>query len=333
MQKAELPTHSIPEKQRIMSKIIWQEFALLGHLKTGKTRSFMFPRSRLHVWLIRASTTILLWTCVLQLTALGELWRPYLLQNGPFCLDQPDSLMQNVYPPARIYKNNGYLRVSCNGGLNQMRAAICDMVAIAKHLNVTLVLPELDKGSFWADPSDFGDIFDVDHFILSLRDQVRIIKQLPQKSSNTWKNGKIFTMHPVSWSSESYYLKQILPLIKKHKVLHLNRTDARLANNDLPLEIQKLRCRVNYHSLRFTPRIEELGRKMVKLMQKKGPFLALHLRYEMDMLAFSGCTHGCTVEEKEELTRMRFHCLLLTWEKCSVCEFSLFSFQLAMNFL
>uniref|UniRef100_A0A453DJG3 O-fucosyltransferase family protein n=1 Tax=Aegilops tauschii subsp. strangulata TaxID=200361 RepID=A0A453DJG3_AEGTS len=42
--------------------------------------------------------------------------------------------------------------VSCNGGLNQMCAFICDMVTVARYLNVTCIVPELDKTSFWADP-------------------------------------------------------------------------------------------------------------------------------------------------------------------------------------
>ena len=100
-------------------------------------------------------------------------------------------------------------------------------------------------------------------------------------------------------------MNQILPLIRKYKVLHLNRTDARLANNGLPMEIQKLRCRVNYASLRFTPQIEELGKRVIRILRQNGPFLVLHLRYEIDMLAFSGCTQGCSTEEAEELTRMR----------------------------
>lgn len=87
--------------------------------------------------------------------------------------------------------------------------------------------------------------------------------------------------------------------------MRLNKTDSRLANNGLPLAMQKLRCHVNYHALRFTPRIEELGRRLVQILRGRGPFLVLHLRYEMDMLAFSGCTHGCTDEEADQLTKMR----------------------------
>lgn len=95
-------------------------------------------------------------------------------------------------------------------------------------------------------------------------------------------------------------------------MLHFNKTDSRLANNGLPVDLQKLRCRVNFQALKFTPQIENLGHKLIRMLQEKGPFVALHLRYEMDMLAFSGCTHSCTEEEAEELKRMRsimFHVL------------------------
>ncbi|EER99050.1 hypothetical protein BDA96_02G247400 [Sorghum bicolor] len=281
--------------------------------------------ARVKLWVARAST-VLLWTCVVHLAAYRELWAPSVLTRWPGCLNHPH-VVQNpseevavavadagqrqaaravVLPPKRIYKNNGYLMVSCNGGLNQMRAAICDMVTIARYLNVTLIVPELDKASFWADPSDFQDIFDVDYFIASLRDEVRILRQLPPRLKRRVEMGFLRSLPPVSWSDITYYRRQILPLIKKYKVIHLNRTDARLANNGLPMEIQKLRCRVNYNALRFTPEIENLGRRLVQVLRRNGPFVVLHLRYEMDMLAFSGCTHGCSNMEAEELTKMRY---------------------------
>ncbi|KAL6635052.1 hypothetical protein ACP70R_027723 [Stipagrostis hirtigluma subsp. patula] len=283
-------------------------------------------RSRLKPWLLRATMTVVLWTCVLQLTAVGNTWGPRVLKGWPSCrtareaaaaaavtttqLAMPEPVVAKaVLPPKKfmgIYRNNGYLMVSCNGGLNQMRAAICDMVAIARYLNVTLVVPELDKTSFWNDPSEFQDIFDVEHFITSLRDEVRILRELPPRVKRRVELGMFHTMPPISWSDISYYHNQILPLIRKYKVLHLNRTDARLANNGLPLEIQKLRCRVNYGALKFTSQIEELGKRVIRMLRQNGPFLVLHLRYEMDMLAFSGCTEGCTPKEAEELTRMRY---------------------------
>ncbi|KAL1291661.1 hypothetical protein HN51_060199 [Arachis hypogaea] len=295
-----------------------------GVIKSNNNNKRLVIRSsRIKVWMARAITTVLIWTSVVQIMSIGELWGPRFLKGMPYycfnhhpsdsssqaIVEKPFVLPHNraiVLPPKRIYKNNGYLVVSCNGGLNQMRAAICDMVAIARHLNATLIVPELDKTSFWADPSEFQDIFDVDNFIASLRDEVRILKQLPPRLKRRVKLGLFHSLPPVSWSGISYYEKQILPLLRKHKVLHLNRTDARLANNGLPLEIQRLRCRVNFQALRFTSQIEELGRRIVSILRSRGPFLVLHLRYEMDMLAFSGCTHGCDSKEVEELTRMRY---------------------------
>ncbi|XP_076903818.1 rhamnogalacturonan I rhamnosyltransferase 1-like [Bidens hawaiensis] len=294
-------------------------FKVLGESRVEKLKKsvgYSYARSgKMKLWMIRATTAVMLWTCLVQLTALGDTWGPMVLKGWP----SHDSVSGNaldvkllpavpvrVLPPKRVYKSNGYLLISCNGGLNQMRSAICDMVAIARYLNVTLIVPELDKTSFWADPSEFEDIFDVDHFITSLRDEVRILKQLPVRLKKKVELGILHTMPPVSWSDISYYHNHILPLIQRYKVLHLNRTDARLANSGQPDDLQKLRCRVNFSALRFTSQIEELGRRVVNLLRKNGPFLVLHLRYEMDMLAFSGCTQGCNDEEVEELTRMRY---------------------------
>mgnify|MGYP003702070223 CR=1 FL=1 len=60
--------------------------------------------------------------------------------------------------------------------------------------------------------SNFEDIFDVKHFIDTLRDEVHIVKQLPKRFGPEDSNN-ILNMPPVSWSDEKYYLHQVCTYI------------------------------------------------------------------------------------------------------------------------
>lgn len=224
----------------------------------------------------------------------GKLWKPPPNRDFVPCVEPSP----NYTSPA---ESQGYLLVHANGGLNQMRAGICDMVAVARIINATLVIPELDKRSFWQDSSNFSDVFDEEKFISSLADDVKVIKKLPKDLATATRAVKHFR----SWSGIDYYQEEIASMWTDYQVIRAAKSDSRLANNNLPLDIQKLRCRACYEALRFAPHIEAMGKLLVERMRSYGPYIALHLRYEKDMLAFSGCTHGLTPVEADELREIR----------------------------
>uniref|UniRef100_A0A5B7BL27 O-fucosyltransferase family protein n=1 Tax=Davidia involucrata TaxID=16924 RepID=A0A5B7BL27_DAVIN len=150
--------------------------------------------------------------------------------------------------------------------------------------------------------SNFTEIFDVDWFISYLAKDVEIIKQLPKKKGRVVTP---YTMRVPRKCTPRCYQNRVLPVLNKKHAVQLTKFDYRLANR-LDTDLQKLRCRVNYHALRFTDRILEMGEKLVERMRMKSKhFIALHLRFEPDMLAFSGCYYGGGEKERKELGAIR----------------------------
>ncbi|XP_052183503.1 O-fucosyltransferase 8 isoform X4 [Diospyros lotus] len=254
-------------------------------------------------------------------------WRP--------CADRKTS--RNLGKPKN---STGYILVSANGGLNQQRVAVCNAVAVASLLNATLVIPKFLYSNVWKDPSQFADIYQEKYFFNMLKDEVNLVKELPShlKSLDFEEIGSLITDAEIPKEAiTGDYIKTVLPILLKNGVVHLLGFGNRLGFDPLPFELQKLRCKCNFHALKFVPRIQQVGSLLVRRIRKysiarnvldrqllgnflsnipsnsrpldaaKGPsrYLALHLRFEIDMVAYSRCEFGGGEDERKELQSYR----------------------------
>lgn len=215
-------------------------------------------------------------------------------------------------PPQCENETNGYILIHAEGGLNQQRISICNAVAVAKMMNVTLILPILKQDQIWKDQTKFEDIFDVDHFIEYLKDDVPIVRSIP-----AWFPDKeeLFTSirrtvkNIPKYASNQFYLDNVLPRIKEKRIMALKPFVDRLGYDNVPAEINRLRCRVNYHALKFLPEIETMAEVLASRMRNRTgvthPYMALHLRFEKGMVGLSFCDFAGTRDEKAMMAAYR----------------------------
>ncbi|KAG8474893.1 hypothetical protein CXB51_031582 [Gossypium anomalum] len=258
----------------------------------------------------------------------SDLWTPLADQGWRLCLE-------SVNTPSLPQNSEGYLQVFLDGGLNQQRMGICDAVAVAKILNATLVIPYLEVNPVWQDSSSFMDIYDVDHFINVLKDDVSIVKELPDEFS--WSTREYYATAiratrikraPVH-ASANWYLENVLPVLQSYGIAAISPFSHRLSFDNLPSEIQQLRCKVNFKALVFVPHIRALGDAIVHRLryppgetealssdylrvttgqndkQRPQKFVVLHLRFDKDMAAHSACDFGGGKAEKLALAKYR----------------------------
>ncbi|XP_075650805.1 O-fucosyltransferase 9 isoform X1 [Castanea sativa] len=238
-----------------------------------------------------------------RVNALMMAWNSTGRQGWKPCVDK--SISTTGF--SELPKSNGFLIIEANGGLNQQRLSICDAVAVAGLLNATLVIPIFHLNSVWRDSSKFGDIFDEDFFIYALKNHVNVVRELPEDILQRFDNNisKIVNLRVKGWSSPTYYLQKVLPKLVQMGAVRIAPFSNRLAQ-EVPSNVQWLRCLANYEALRFSGPIRRLAENMVDRMVKNssqsgGKYVSVHLRFEEDMVAFSCCEYDGGEEEKREM--------------------------------
>lgn len=219
---------------------------------------------------------------------------------------------ENFSPPQRENETNGYILIHAEGGLNQQRISICNAVAVAKMMNVTLILPILKQDQIWKDQTKFEDIFDVDHFIEYLKDDVPIVRSIPAwfpDKEELFSSIRRTVKNIPKYASNQFYLDNVLPRIKEKRIMALKPFVDRLGYDNVPAEINRLRCRVNYHALKFLPEIETMAEVLASRMRNRTgvthPYMALHLRFEKGMVGLSFCDFAGTRDEKAMMAAYR----------------------------
>ncbi|KAK2979857.1 hypothetical protein RJ640_026599 [Escallonia rubra] len=255
----------------------------------------------------------------------ASLWRPCADREAPKSAGKPKN-------------STGFILISANGGLNQQRVAVCNAVAVASLLNATLVIPKFLYSNVWKDPSQFGDIYQEEYFTNTLKNDVDIVKELPPhlRSLDLVAIGSQITDAEIpKEASPREYVEIILPLLLRNEIVHFLGFGNRLGFDPVPSELQRLRCKCNFHALKFVPKIQEVGSLLIRRIRKhdatrsmldkqllgnfisnvplKGHdtvrghsnYLAVHMRFEVDMVAYSLCEFGGGEAEKNNLQAYR----------------------------
>eukprot|EP00897_Mesotaenium_endlicherianum_P000918 jgi/Mesen1/10827/ME000093S10344 len=185
---------------------------------------------------------------------------------------------------AEQVQSNGYLLVDLNGGLNQQRRGLANAVVVARILNATLVLPKLLCHPIWNDSSTFEELFDVEYFIKVLKKDVKIVRAYEQK----WPKDDYEL--PNEELEPDWYLANVLPELREKGVVWFHTFFLHLATTISPA-LQRVRCRAQYRALKFVTRIRRAGTTAIGKLREAGPFIAVHMRFEPDQVAHSGCAY------------------------------------------
>ncbi|KAG6419194.1 hypothetical protein SASPL_121408 [Salvia splendens] len=158
----------------------------------------------------------------------------------------------------------------------------------------------------------FSDIYQEDYFIDYLKPDIRVVKELPLElqSLDLEAMGSMVTDSDITKEAKpSFYMKYILPILHLNRVVHFVGFGNRLASDPVPHKLQRMRQNdtglghLDHYLVGPFAQTTVKGQKTAAA--KKSRYLALHLRFEIDMVAHSLCEFGGGEEEKRELEAYR----------------------------
>ncbi|TKY74022.1 GDP-fucose protein O-fucosyltransferase [Spatholobus suberectus] len=256
-------------------------------------------------WVVLSVVTLSVASIIIHLS-LAKLWTVNIVQYkalpslpedfGSVLGRQPNANARSNYSVPQE-QSNGFIYAKVFGGFAKIRSSISDLVAISRLLNATLVIPEIQESTRSKGISSkfksFSYLYNEEQFIAYLKNDVIIAKTLPEGLLERRRRNEFPTFKPTSSASLNFYIKDILPKLKKSKVIGLIIANGGALQSILPssmAEIQRLRCRVAFHALQFRPEIQMLGHRMVHKLRALGqPFLAFHPGLLRETLAYNGC--------------------------------------------
>ncbi|KAL2329767.1 hypothetical protein Fmac_017348 [Flemingia macrophylla] len=246
-----------------------------------------------------SSVTIFSWRPIFE--------KPILPTNSPSYrrLWGPVKRLESLYPDSNprgyyadpVSQTNGFIFVRIQGGFHEIRNSIGDVVVVARLLNATLAMPEIQSTTSSKGISSqfksFAYLYNEDQFVLSLAKDVTVVRTLPKDLKGARRKKEIPVFKVPYAASPFYYLSRVLPVLKKHSVVELVVSEGGCLQAILPPnfeEYQRLRCRVSFHALQFRQEVQELSAKILQRLRAPGrPFIAFDPGMTRESLAYHGC--------------------------------------------
>ncbi|XWS75630.1 hypothetical protein CRYUN_Cryun01aG0107500 [Craigia yunnanensis] len=294
--------------------LVLSAFSLFVHFFLARFTEYGFSE-------YQSSITIFSWRPIFETSVLSRtsplyrrLWGPV----GQLESFHPDANPRGYYAAGPSAQTNGYIFVRIQGGFHEIRSSICDVVAVSRFLNATLVVPEIQqttsKKGISSQFKSFAYLYNEDQFMAALAKDVNIVKTLPKSLKSARRNKEIPVFRVPYSASPYYYLHNVLPILIKHSVVELVVSDGGCLQAILPHleEYQRLRCRVAFHALRFRQDVQELATNILHRLRAPGrPFIAFDPGMTRDALAYHGCSelfqdvHAELIQHKRSWMRKR----------------------------